>query len=209
VTDSRAPGEPKDTEGSALFQIYQAFASAEETAAMRQAYAAGIAWSAAKEQLFERIDRELAPMRARYEALMQEPTRIDRILQAGADKARRLASPFMAELRHAVGLRGLEGLGATAAAPKAAKASLPQFKQYRERDGKFYFKLTDAQGRLLLQSRGFDAPREAGQLIAALTQQGSAVLAERQAQFEPLADAGPAELDQALAQLREAAQDKH
>ena len=28
VTDSRAPGEPKDTEGSALFQIYQAFASA-------------------------------------------------------------------------------------------------------------------------------------------------------------------------------------
>src|SRR5690606_40400630 len=29
VTDSRAPGEPKDTEGSALFQIYQAFADAE------------------------------------------------------------------------------------------------------------------------------------------------------------------------------------
>jgi tryptophanyl-tRNA synthetase len=32
-TDSRTPGEPKDTEGSALFQIYQAFASAQETAA--------------------------------------------------------------------------------------------------------------------------------------------------------------------------------
>ncbi|MEI6601770.1 MAG: tryptophan--tRNA ligase, partial [Comamonadaceae bacterium] len=31
LTDSRAPGEPKETEGSALFQIYQAFASAEET----------------------------------------------------------------------------------------------------------------------------------------------------------------------------------
>ncbi|MDM9049257.1 hypothetical protein QU817_27420, partial [Klebsiella pneumoniae] len=26
-TDSRAPGEPKETEGSALFQIYQAFAT--------------------------------------------------------------------------------------------------------------------------------------------------------------------------------------
>jgi tryptophanyl-tRNA synthetase len=36
VTDSRAPGEPKDTEGSALFQIYQAFATPEETAAMRR-----------------------------------------------------------------------------------------------------------------------------------------------------------------------------
>ncbi|WP_137893236.1 tryptophan--tRNA ligase [Ramlibacter sp. 2FC] len=208
LTDSRAPGEPKDTEGSALFQIYQAFASAEETAAMRQAYAKGIAWSAAKEQLFERIDRELAPMRERYQALMQEPARIDRILRAGADKARRLASPFMAELRHAVGLRGLEGLGTPAPAPKAAKASLPQFKQYRERDGKFYFKLTDAHGRLLLQSLGFDAPREAGQLIATLAQQGSAALANHQAQLEPLAEVGLAELDQALAQLRDAAQDK-
>src|SRR5690606_12830211 len=39
VTDSRAPGEPKDPNGSALFEIYQAFASAAETAAMRQAYA--------------------------------------------------------------------------------------------------------------------------------------------------------------------------
>ncbi len=27
LTDSRAPGEAKDTEGSALFQIYQAFAT--------------------------------------------------------------------------------------------------------------------------------------------------------------------------------------
>src|SRR5690606_34053464 len=42
LTDSRAPGEPKDTEGSPLFQLYQAFASAGETAAMRAAYAEGI-----------------------------------------------------------------------------------------------------------------------------------------------------------------------
>ncbi|MFX6808082.1 tryptophan--tRNA ligase, partial [Acinetobacter baumannii] len=42
LTDSRAPGEPKDTEGSALFQIYQAFATTEETEALRRAYAEGI-----------------------------------------------------------------------------------------------------------------------------------------------------------------------
>ena len=48
VTDSRAPGEPKDVEGSALFQIYQAFATPEETAALRQQYADGIAWGEAK-----------------------------------------------------------------------------------------------------------------------------------------------------------------
>ena len=64
VTDSRAPGEPKDVEGSTLFQIYQAFASASETEALRQAYAEGIAWADAKQLLFERIDQEIAPMRA-------------------------------------------------------------------------------------------------------------------------------------------------
>ena len=56
LTDSRAPGEPKDTEGSALFQIYQAFASEPETAALRQAYGEGIAWGEAKQMLFARID---------------------------------------------------------------------------------------------------------------------------------------------------------
>jgi tryptophanyl-tRNA synthetase len=75
VTDSRAPGDPKDTDGSALFQLYQAFASAEETAAMRGAYAQGIGWGDAKQQLFERIDAELAPMRERYEALMAAGSR--------------------------------------------------------------------------------------------------------------------------------------
>ena len=65
VTDSRAPGEPKDTEGSALFQLYQAFADADETAAMRAAFADGIGWGDAKQRLFERVDREIAPLRER------------------------------------------------------------------------------------------------------------------------------------------------
>lgn len=42
------------------------------------------------------------------------------------------------------------------------------FKQYREADGQFHFKLLDAEGRLLLQSPGYASPREAGQRVAAL-----------------------------------------
>src|SRR6478609_9674054 len=38
-TDSRAPGEAKDTEGSALFELYRAFASTEEADAMARAFA--------------------------------------------------------------------------------------------------------------------------------------------------------------------------
>lgn len=57
LTDSRAPGEAKDTQGSALFQLYQAFATPQETAAFAQDFADGIGWGDAKQQLFERIDQ--------------------------------------------------------------------------------------------------------------------------------------------------------
>ena len=175
VTDSRAPGEPKDTEGSALFQIYQAIASEEESQALRKAYADGIGWGEAKQMLFERIDREIAPLRAAYEDLMSHPDKIESILLAGAAKARQRATPFMAELRHAVGLRRLSQAD-QAGKQKAAKVALPSFKQYRESDGQFYFKLVDAQGHLLLQSLGFASPKEAGQAIAQLQRDGATAL---------------------------------
>lgn len=184
VTDSRAPGEPKETEGSALFQIYQAFASAEETEALRVAYAQGIAWGEAKQRVFERIDRELAPMRAAYHDLMAHPARIEAALQAGAAKARAQTRPFIAELRHAVGLRSL-GFSTQASAPKASKAALPSFKQYREPSGQFYFKLVDAHGHVLLQSLGFDSPKAAAQAIATLRREGTSALATLAQQLEP------------------------
>jgi len=175
VTDSRAPGEPKSTEGSALFQLYQAFASADETAALAKAYAEGIAWGEAKQLLFERLDREIAPMREVYDGLIQDPARIEKTLKMGATKARAIATPFTQRLRHAVGLRALD-TRADATTAKAAKAALPVFKQYREKDGLFYFKLTDAKGAVLLQSTGFAAPREAAQAMARLQAEGKLAL---------------------------------
>ena len=174
LTDSKKPGEPKDVEGSALYQIYQAFASEEESAALRAAYAQGIAWGEAKNLLFERIDREIAPMRATYEALIANPAKVEAILLAGAQKARKLSQPFMAQLRQSVGLRALSG-AADAKAKKADKTALPSFKQYRETDGKFYVKLVDATGKLLLQSSGFDSPKDAGQLVKALMTSNTAL----------------------------------
>ncbi|MFT3800630.1 MAG: tryptophan--tRNA ligase [Burkholderiaceae bacterium] len=171
-TDSRAPGEPKDVDGSALFQLYQAFASADETAAMAQAFAQGIGWGDAKQRLFERIDAEIAPLRERYEALMEKPADIEAILRDGAARVRRqYATPFIARLREAVGLRdlGRVPVGGDTHARKASSATPPTVKQYREGDGKFYFKLVQGE-RVLLQSIGFDSPREAGRRVAGLKQ---------------------------------------
>ncbi|MCL1526617.1 tryptophan--tRNA ligase [Xanthomonas nasturtii] len=171
LTDSRAPGEAKDTQGSALFQLYQAFATPQESAVFAQVFADGIGWGDAKQQLFERIDQEIAPLRTRYEALMAEPAKIEAILRAGGARLRaRYATPLLAELRDAVGLRDLSSQAGTAASDAGEKVALPVFKQYRESDGQFYFKLNDGAGTLLLQSDGFASPRDAGQLIARLKQ---------------------------------------
>ncbi len=174
LTDSRAPGEAKDTEGSALFQLYQAFATKEQTATFAQAYADGIGWGDAKQQLFERIDAEIAPLREKYEALMAKPGEIEAILRDGAARLRAAhATPAMLRLREAVGLRDLSRVSTieTKSSKKAADTTLPAFKQYRDADGKFYFKLVQGE-RVLLQSAGFASPRDAGQRIAAIKQGG-------------------------------------
>jgi len=202
LTDSRGPGEAKDTEGSALFQLYQAFAGAEETAAFAQAFADGIGWGDAKQKLFERIDAEIGPLRDKYLALMARPEEIEAILRDGAQRLRtKYAIPLLAELRHAVGLRNLAEQLAVPAKAAAAKAALPQFKQYRDKDARFYFKFTDADGQLLIQSNGFDAPKDAGQIIAVLKQ------AERADQLETteiVLQVAAAEVLAALKQLRDA-----
>jgi tryptophanyl-tRNA synthetase len=187
LTDSNAPGVPKDTDGSALFQLYQAFATPEQTEAMRAAFAQGIAWGEAKLQLFDVIEAEIAPMRERYNALMADPAAIETILQQGAAKARAIAMPLLKELRQAVGLRDLSTpknyrMKVDPAEFKVTlgdvnltyKKALPVFKQYREKDGKFYFKLSHANGDTLLHSKGFENPREAGAFLSKIKAEGKA-----------------------------------
>ena len=174
VTDSKAPGEAKDADASNVFALYQAFASADETHAMRRAFEGGIAWGEAKQALFECIDAEVAPMRSEYEALIARPAHIEQVLRDGARRVREThVTPFVVRVREAVGLRDLSrvAIAGSDAPATRGKAALPVFKQYRETDGRFYFKLVDGE-RVLLQSAGFDAPKDAGQRVAALKREG-------------------------------------
>ena len=126
-----------------------------------------------------------------------------RILLAGAEKARAVSCPFMGRLRHAVGLRNLADQGNGPAAAKA-KVARPSFKQYREKDGQFYFKLQDAKGALLLQSKGFASPRDAGRAIGELQQQPAAALKALASQLEALDNAAMRTVVDALEVLAEA-----
>jgi len=171
ITDARKPGEPKPSHGTALFQLYQAFSGEQQSADFAQDLTDGISWDQAKQQLFARIDQELSPLREQYQALIANPAAIENLLQENGQELRqRYAVPLLKELRHAVGLRNLSYVKTEkSSANQAVVEKIPSFKQYREKDGQFYFKLLNGNN-LLIQSKGFASHNDAAQLIAQLKQ---------------------------------------
>lgn len=161
VTDSRLPGEPKDAESSHLFTLYQAFAGTLQSAAFRAELEDGLGWGEAKQRLTALLEAQLGEARERYDSLITRPNDLEDILLAGAAKARRIATPFLAELREAVGLRSFRAApqGTVAGKKKAAKgARLVSFRD----EGGFRFRLLDADGQQLLLSEPFEDGRAAG-----------------------------------------------
>ena len=106
-TNLLEPGQPKNPDESTVFQIWQAFASAEQSSEMRTAFADGIAWGEAKQQLFELIKGHLAEPRERYIELIENPVEVEVVLRAGAEKARVYSAELISIVRKAVGLKPL------------------------------------------------------------------------------------------------------
>ncbi|MEX2122487.1 MAG: tryptophan--tRNA ligase [Woeseia sp.] len=107
-TNSLEPGEPKDTRDSTLFDIYKAFAAEAEVREVETRYAEGIAWGEMKRVLFEYVNEHIKPARKEYRRLMENPSEVEQQLLKGAVKAREISSPFIDEVRYAIGIRKLE-----------------------------------------------------------------------------------------------------
>ena len=187
VTDSRRPGERKDPESSSLLSIFRAFASDVETVEFQDALRDGMGWGFAKTVLFDRIEKDVAPMRERYEALIAKPAEIEDILRAGAAKARAIAAPKIAEIRDAIGLRKAPlvitpppaQVTATAhgyVSIKANPSKLPRFASFRDGDAGFRFRLFAADGEELLLSVPFADPKAAGALQQRIRKLGHAAV---------------------------------
>lgn len=170
VTDSRQPGEPKNAEASHVLTLYRAFASAAQSADFKERLEQGQGWGDAKNELYQLIDAELAPMRERYLDLIAAPDRIEDILQAGADKARRLSGPFMEQLRAAVGLRAARPIVPDTSKVGKKPAGTSRFVSFRDDSGAFRFRLLDTDGTELLLSEPFEDPKQAGVAIRSLQQ---------------------------------------
>ena len=103
-TDSTPLEEPKDTEGDTTFKLYSILASPAETENLRNLYAAGgFGYGQAKQMLFEKVMEKFSGPRARYESLMANPEELEKILKAGADKARKLAIPVLERVKKLTG----------------------------------------------------------------------------------------------------------
>ena len=170
VTDSRGPGEPKDAEDAHLYTLYRAFATPADAAEFRRSLEEGLAWGEAKKQLCDLLETQIGPMRERYADYMARPDRIEDILQAGAEKARKISQPLMEQLRAAVGLRRLIAAPApnAGAETKKVKKKAARFVSFRDGSGLFRFRLLAGDGRELLLSEPFDDPKAAGAAMAEL-----------------------------------------
>jgi tryptophanyl-tRNA synthetase len=105
VTNSQGVDEPKDPDSSQLFALYKLFSSVDEQAALAARYrAGGMGWGEAKEELFHVVNRQLAPLRERFNSFISDPKKMDEILAQGAEKARSLASKTVQRLRNAIGI---------------------------------------------------------------------------------------------------------
>jgi tryptophanyl-tRNA synthetase len=105
VTDSLRPEEPKNPDACNIFAIYRHFADVDAVAAKQKLYLeGGLAYGAMKQELFELLESTFSAKRDRYNDLMGNTDKLDKILQKGAEKARAIAAPIMAKVRQAVGV---------------------------------------------------------------------------------------------------------
>lgn len=104
VTDSLPPEAPKETQNNTIFNLYKEFATIDEVQELKLRYEKGIGWGEAKQALFEVINREIEPFREKYNDYMENPSKLDDILNQGAIKARKIATDKINLLRQTIGV---------------------------------------------------------------------------------------------------------
>lgn len=96
------PGEP---EKCPAFQLHKIYCTPEEIQYVSKGCrTAGIGCLECKKVMIKHVIEDLAPFRERRAAYEQNPGRVDEVLEAGNEVARKKAAETMAEVREAVGL---------------------------------------------------------------------------------------------------------
>ena len=105
TTDSSGPTEPKNPDDSLIFDFYQTFATADQTADLRSRYLKGIGWGEAKADLLNVLNETLRGPREIYNELMNDTKKIDLILEEGASRVRPPAQKLIQEIKKTIGVK--------------------------------------------------------------------------------------------------------
>ena len=109
-TNSKEPGEPKDTNNCTIFKIYKSFANAEEVDSLALEYKEGIAWGKAKELLFNKLEDSLSDYNSEYKRIVNDREFVEETLMSGSRKALEISLPLIQKVRKAVGIKGFAKL---------------------------------------------------------------------------------------------------
>jgi len=105
VTDSTPMEDPKDPTKCAVYKLYAYFASKEEQKELANKYKkGGFGYGDAKKTLLAKLMDYFAPYRQKRIELQNDLSYINKVLQEGAEKARKVANNTMAEVREKTGL---------------------------------------------------------------------------------------------------------
>ena len=104
ITNSLEPGDPKDPSNCTVFALYKYFASKQMIEELKDDYINGIGWGDAKNKLFEIVNKDIEPVRNRYEELLNDKDLINDLLSDGAKKVRPIAKEMIDSIRISIGI---------------------------------------------------------------------------------------------------------
>ncbi|MDC3365638.1 tryptophan--tRNA ligase [Gammaproteobacteria bacterium] len=104
ITNSLEPGDPKDHSNCTVFALYKYFASKQMIEELKDDYINGIGWGDAKNKLFEIVNKDIEPVRKRYEELLNDKDLINDLLSDGAKKVRPIAKEMIDSIRSSIGI---------------------------------------------------------------------------------------------------------
>ncbi|MBN2432814.1 MAG: tryptophan--tRNA ligase [Acidobacteria bacterium] len=105
VTDPTPVEDPKDPDKCTVFKLYSLFATPDEIRMLAEMYRrGGTGYATVKEMLFQKVSDHFKPYRQRRAELAGDRAAVEKILAAGADKARGIAVKTLQKVRRKTGL---------------------------------------------------------------------------------------------------------
>lgn len=104
-TDSTPMEDPKDPDKDTIFKLYKFFASEKEQKDLAEKYRkGGLGYGDAKKALLAKVLEYFEPYRKKRFELQNNLSYVDAVLKSGAEKARKVASKTMQEVKEKTGL---------------------------------------------------------------------------------------------------------